>query len=121
MTVETRALALARAYHRAWTSERFADAGKCLSDELQVEVPINSYATKAAFLDGVRRTRAMTSKVDILADFGNDDEALILYDMTLPFGQIRIAEYFAVKDGRIGLIRHIHDTAAIRAALNAAT
>ena len=116
MTVATTALGIARRYHQAWTSERFAEAALCLSESLQVEVPINSYPTKGAFLDAVRRTRAMTSKVEILAEFGNDNEALILYDMALPFGTMRVAEYFGATDGRICVIRHVHDTAAIRAA-----
>lgn len=114
MTVATTALGIARTYHQAWTSERFADAARCLSESLHVEGPINSYPTKDAFLEAVRRTRAMTSKVEILAEFGNDNEALILYDMALPFGPMRVAEYFAAADGRICVIRHVHDTAAIR-------
>jgi hypothetical protein len=53
--------------------------------------------------------------VNLLAEFGNNDEALLLYDMTLnSIGKLRIAEYFKITDGKISMIRHIHDTAELR-------
>jgi hypothetical protein len=36
--------------------------------------------------------------------------------MTLPIGVLRVAEHFTVANGRIRLLRQIHDTAALRAA-----
>lgn len=58
----------------------------------------------------------MASDIRTLAKFGNTTGALLLYDMTLPFGTLRIAEQFDVAAGRITLIRHVHDTAAVRSA-----
>jgi hypothetical protein len=58
----------------------------------------------------------MTSKVNLLAELGNDDEAVLLYDMTLPIGELRVAEHFTVAGGRIHRVRQIHDTATLRAA-----
>jgi hypothetical protein len=110
------ALAVARAYHRAWTAGNIDEAGRRLSDGLIVEVPINDYPTKADFLRAVESTRKMTSKVDVLAEFGNTGEALLMYDMVLPITRLRVAEHFLVADGLITRIRQIHDTAALRAA-----
>ncbi len=57
------------------------------------------------------------TSVDLLAEFSNDDEAMLLYDIvTEPIGTIRIAEHFTPADDRIIRIRQIHDTAALRAA-----
>jgi hypothetical protein len=77
MSVETKALSVARAYHRAWNSKEFEEAGTYLSEGLQVEVPINSYPTKGSFIEAVRRTREMTSKVEVLAEFGSDGGARV--------------------------------------------
>jgi hypothetical protein len=110
------ALTVVRAYHRAWSGGNFEAAGRLLADGLEVDVPINTCRSKADFLEAVRRTRQMTSSIDMLAEFGGDREALLLYDMTLPFGPLRVAEHFAVSGGRITRIRHVHDTAALRAA-----
>lgn len=111
------ALSVARSYHRAWTGCNFDEADRYLSDDLETDVPINTYASKADWLEAVRGTRQITSNVHLLAEFGNDDEALLLYDMLLdPIGDLRVAEHFVVADGRIVKIRHVHDTAALRAA-----
>jgi ketosteroid isomerase-like protein len=110
------ALAVARGYHDAWQRRDYQDAWQLLSDDLTVEVPVNSYDSKAAFAEAAQRTREMTSAVTRLAEFGTDGEAVLLYDLTLPIGDLRIAEYFRVSGGRITKITHIHDTAALRAA-----
>ena len=110
------ALAVARGYHDAWQRRDYQAAWQLLSDDLAVEVPINSYGSKAAFAEAARRTREMTAAVIPLAGFGNDGEAVLLYDLALPIGDLRIAEYFRVSGGCITQITHIHDTAALRAA-----
>jgi hypothetical protein len=110
------ALMIARAYHRAWSTQHLDEIGQYLAEDVRVEVPINAYRGKADFLEAVRRTAQMTSRVKMLAEFGNDDEALLLYDMTLPIGDLRVAEHFTVAGGRVQRVRQIHDTAALRAA-----
>ncbi len=117
MARTTAALAVARSYHRAWSNGELEAAGGHLAEDLTIEVPINAYATKQDFLRAVGKTRQMTSTLDLLAEFGNEAEALLLYDLALPFGVLRVAEHFTVSDGRITRIRQVHDTAAIRAAL----
>lgn len=110
------ALAVARAYHDAWQRRDYQAAWQLLGDDLAVEVPVNSYDSKAAFTQAAQRTRDMAASVRPIAEFGNHGEAVLLYDMTLPIGDLRIAEYFRVTGGRITRITHIHDTAALRAA-----
>lgn len=117
-TVEgTPALAAARAYHDAWERGEFESAGRLLSDDLVVEVPINSYDSKASFMAAARMTREMASKVSAVADLGGVHDAVLIYDIYLPMGTLRVAEYFEVSgNGLIGRIVHVHDTAALRSA-----
>ena len=109
-------LTLARAYHGAWTGGRIEEAAGYLADDLSIEVPINAYPTKASFIEAVGFTRKMASRVDVLSECGREGEALILYDLALPFGVMRVAEHFSVSNGKINRIRQIHDTHALRAA-----
>ena len=113
---ESSALSVVQAYHRAWTGKRFDEAAGYLAESLTVEVPINSYPTKASFLQAVRFTREMTSGIEVLSELGGGGEAMVLYDMSLPFGTMRVAEHFSVSEGRIDRIRQVHDTHALRAA-----
>ena len=110
------ALAVARAYHDAWQRHDYPAAWQLLSDDLTVDVPVHSCASKAAFTEAAERTREMAAAVRPIAEFGDAGQAVLLYDMTLPVGDLRIAEYFRVGDGRITAIMHIHDMAALRAA-----
>ena len=111
------ALEVARAYHAAWAGGDFDAAGRRLADDLETDVPINTYAGKEDFLAAVRAFGSRATRVRVLAEFGNGDEALLLYDMDgLPIGPFRVAEQFTVSGGRIRRIRHVHDTAALRAA-----
>ena len=51
-----RALAVARGYHDAWQRRDYQAAWQLLSDDLTVEVPVNSYHSKAAFAEAAQRT-----------------------------------------------------------------
>jgi uncharacterized protein YndB with AHSA1/START domain len=109
------ALDVARAYHAAWTGKDFAAARRHLAEDLQTDVPLNTYAGPDDFAAAVARFGALADRVDLLAEFGSADQALLLYDMhTQPFGTLRVAEHFTVDDCLIRSIRHVHDTAALR-------
>lgn len=112
------ALAVAQAYHRAWTSGDFASARGSLAADLETDVPLNTYAGATEWMQAVERTRNMAQGVEMLAEFSNDGEALLLYDMRFPppIGTLRIAEHFTVRDARVTRIRHVHDTHALRSA-----
>lgn len=111
----TPALEAARAYHAAWTSHDFEAARRHLAEGLQTEVPINTYAGPDDFADAVARFGALAERVDLLAEFGHGDQALLLYDMhAQPIGTLRVAEHFTVDNGLIRRIRQVHDTVALR-------
>jgi hypothetical protein len=111
-----KALAVARAYHDAWRERHYEAAWSLIDADVLIDVPINAYDGKASFVEAAERTREMAAKVDEIAEFGDETRAVLIYDMTLPVGSLRIAECFTVVDGRISEILHIHDTAALRAA-----
>jgi len=109
------ALAVARAYHRAWTSRNFDDARGYLAPDLKTDVPINSYTGRDDFAAAVATFGSLADRVELLAEFGTDNQALLLYDMhTQPLGRFRVAEHFTVDGGLIRQIRHVHDTAVLR-------
>jgi hypothetical protein len=112
-------LRIAQEYHAAWTSGNLERARGYLAPGLETDVPINSYSNVGEWMDAVARTRSMVERVDVLAEYTNEADALLLYDMIIgpPIGTLRIAEQFTVADGRITRIRHVHDTHALRSAM----
>lgn len=116
-TASAPALDVARAYHAAWTHRDFDVARGYLAENLSTEVPLNSHAGRDDFAEAVARFGALADRVDLLAEFGHGDQALLLYDMyTQPVGLLRIAEHFTVDNGQIRRIRRVHDTVSLRSA-----
>ncbi len=110
-------LGIARAYHDAWERGEFDSAERLLSEDLVVDVPVNSYGSKASFMVAAKMTRQIASRVTPFADFGGAHDAVLIYDMQLPIGMLRVAEHFVIsEDGLIVKITHVHDTVALRAA-----
>jgi hypothetical protein len=64
----------------------------------------------------------MVSRVELLAEFGNDDDAPLLYDTVIvtPIGTLRVATQSAVGGRRIKKSRTVQDAHALRAARHAA-
>ncbi|HET7118704.1 MAG TPA: hypothetical protein VFI29_19590 [Hanamia sp.] len=109
------ALNIVRDYYNSWTNKDFERAGNYLSKNLKVIVPINNYPTKQSFLDAVKFTCNMILKIELLSEFSNENEAILMYDMSLNgMGKLRIAEYFKIKGNKIIQVCQIHDTAPIR-------
>jgi hypothetical protein len=112
------ALAVARAYHRAWAGGDHAGAAALLAGGLEIDVPLNTYATKEDFVAALSEFGGLVERTDLVAELARGSQAIQIYDMTTEaFGTIRIAEHFTVADGLITHIRHVHDTAALRAAM----
>jgi ketosteroid isomerase-like protein len=117
MNTKSETRSIVQAYHRGWTTKQFEAATGLLAPDLRVEVPINEYPTLESFAQALAGFGAMVKHVDLLAEFAEGDEAMLLYDMDVErLGAMRVAEHFTVKEGRITRIRQIHDTVAIRAA-----
>jgi hypothetical protein len=110
-------LDVVRAYHRGWTSKTFDQAISLLSPTLTVEVPVNDYPTTESFAKALVEFASLVTDVRLLAEMSHGDQAMLLYDMDVKgLGTMRVAEHFTVADGRITMLRQIHDTAAVRAA-----
>jgi ketosteroid isomerase-like protein len=113
--MESTALTTVREYHAAWTSKEFVNAANLLAEDLVVEVPINSYPTKASFAEALAGFGSTVTSVALLSEMSEGDEAIQLYDMQVAgLGAMRVVEHFTVQNGRIVRLRQIHDTALLR-------
>ncbi|HXW81884.1 MAG TPA: hypothetical protein VEJ84_20460, partial [Acidimicrobiales bacterium] len=68
---------------------QYERAANLLSEDLTIEVPINSYSSKAEFLAAARGIRETGGKLTPIAELSNTDEAVLVYDMELPIGTLR--------------------------------
>jgi ketosteroid isomerase-like protein len=108
---ESSALTLATAFLDAWTAGDFEQARALLADDFAFDGPVAHYRSADEFLTGskgfVDQIRPSWTRI---AAFGDDREALLLYDLHFRNGQpMRIADHHIVRDGRIRQERILFD------------
>jgi limonene-1,2-epoxide hydrolase len=107
--------ALAHAFTTAWTGHDYDAAAAYVADDVTFDGPMNHLRGKAAYMEALRRFAGAVTGVEIVAAFGDDTRALILYDLaTTPFGTMTTAELLTFRDGKIVEDRLTFDTYPIR-------
>ncbi|NUS44291.1 MAG: hypothetical protein HOQ24_11460 [Mycobacteriaceae bacterium] len=108
-------LSTARAFHQAWTSRDYRTARRQLDGLCWIEEPFHKYDSPYEFMTTVILFGDTTYCVELLAEFADDTEAMLLYDITMvDVGILRIADFFTVSAGRIIRLVRVHDTAILR-------
>ena len=103
-------------YHESWTSGDFAAARQCLAADLDFRGSIDAFAGAEPFLASLAQFHRMLRGVTLLRSFFDAEGGALLYDCdtATPAGQIRTAEFFRVRDGRIVEIRLVFDATELR-------
>jgi len=105
---------VAVAYLEAFGRQDMTAAARFIADDITFESPRVTLTGAEAYLAAVGEFAKAVTAVDILAALGDGDRAFVLYDMkTGPFGTIRAANYFLVRDGRITSDVLVFDTALL--------
>lgn len=116
------ALDTALAYHRAWTGHDFDLAMTYIADDFVCEAPSGRIEGAEAFRDFMEPFSQIATSATMLAAFGDDKTALLMYDtVTIPVASAPGAEWLTVVDGRITQMRIVFDRAPFDAAEKAAT
>ncbi|MEU1547803.1 nuclear transport factor 2 family protein [Nocardia sp. NPDC005745] len=114
------ALRTSLAFYRAWTGHDFGNAMTYVADDIICDAPAGRIAGAAAFRDFLEPFSRILTDSTLLASFGDDRTALLMYDtVTVPVPNAPGAEWHTVIDGRITYVRIIFDRApfdAVRAA-----
>jgi ketosteroid isomerase-like protein len=93
---------IAVAYLEAFGRQDMTTAAGYIADDITFESPRVTLAGAQPYLAAVGEFAQAVLSVEIIAAFGDDERALVLYDMkTGPFGTIRAADYFQVRAGKI--------------------
>ncbi|HEX6818692.1 MAG TPA: nuclear transport factor 2 family protein [Ktedonobacterales bacterium] len=102
MTEQSTSTATARAFTEAWTSHDMRTAASYLAEDVVFDGPANRSQGVAANLEGLNTFAQAVTGLRILAVHGNDDQALIMYEVTMgPRGVVRGAELLTFRDGKI--------------------
>lgn len=95
-------VAIARTFTEAWTRHDMETAASYLAENVVFDGPANRTTGKDAYLQGLNAFAQAVTAPRILADFGDDSQALIMYEVTMgPGGVVRGAELLTIRDGKI--------------------
>ena len=110
------ALELVAAYLDAFTAGDLETTATYLSDDFTFDGPGAHYGSAENFLTGSRAfVEGLRPGWSRVAAFGDDHEALLLYDLTLRNGApLRIADHCTVEDGLIHAETALWDTGDAR-------
>ena len=103
MTTSEETRRVVQGYFDAWTSNRVDDAQALLAPDLEFSGPTASYRSAEAFRPALVGFAAMTKWARVVDLLVEGDRAALLYDCELPppAGELRIASFFRVENGRI--------------------
>jgi hypothetical protein len=113
-------LAIALAYHEAWTSKDFERAMTYIADDIVCDAPAGRIEGAAAYRAFMGPFVQLVVSAEVLAAFGDEETALIMYDTeTVPVKSAPGAEWVTVKDNKITYSRFVFDRAPFEAARQA--
>ena len=115
-------VSVAIAFTEAWTSHDMTTAAEHVGEDVVFEGPMSQAAGAEAFINGLSRFAQTVTGMKMIAALGDDERAMIMYDLTTePFGALRAAEDLVIRGGKIMRDTLVFDTHAMRKAQEART
>ena len=114
------ALEVALAYFQAWTGHDLDKAMEYVADDMVCDAPAGRLEGAAAFRGFMGPFVQILTGSQLIAAFGNDEQAVVVYDtQTVPVKSAPAAECVTVREGKITYSRFIFDRAPFDAARRA--
>ena len=103
---------VAVAYYTALGKKDMEAVKKCLHPEVQFADPQEKVEGREAVLKAAKGFTAIFKTLIIRAQFGSEDQAVIVYDVDIPgfAKKLRAASLLSFQDGLISKIELIYDT-----------
>jgi limonene-1,2-epoxide hydrolase len=108
---------IAVAFIKTMESNDMSAAARYVADDVVFEGPMTQFASAEPYLEAMGQFSQVVSAIEIRTALGDDDQAIVVYEMeTGPFGTVRAMEHFVVRDRKIATDTLVFDTYAIRSA-----
>ena len=110
-------LDVAIALTKAWTSRDMTTAARYVDEKVVFDGPMQQSTGAKPYLDGLARLGKEVTDLHLLAAFGDDEQALLMYDLvTTSYGTLTCAKHVLVKDGKVRHDKLTFDSNKIRSA-----
>ncbi|MDB5799439.1 MAG: hypothetical protein JWL63_378 [Rhodocyclales bacterium] len=99
MIQQATSLEVALAFTKAWTSQDMEAAARYVADDVVFDGPDTG---AKPYLDQLTRLAGSVTDLEMIAVYGKDDQALIMYDLhTCQEGTLTCVKCLTVQDGKI--------------------
>lgn len=108
---------VAKAFIEAWAAGDMDTVAGYLADDAQFRGPLASAEGADEVLRTIGPFAELVTDVTVIAAVGDDERAMVMYDMTTaPFGVLRAVDCVVVSDGKIKSDTLVFDTHEVRKA-----
>jgi hypothetical protein len=115
MTEHPTPVDVAVAYIEAFGRRDMTTAARYIAEDIVSESPRHKLTGAESYLEDVGQFAQAVTGVNIIAVLGDDERAMIMYDMTTgPFGTLRAVDNFVIRDGKIKSNILVFDTYELR-------
>jgi hypothetical protein len=102
MSTHKQPLEIAIAFTEAWTSHDVEGATKYVAKDVVFDGPMQQSSGFDAYVKGLTKLSAGVDKYKLIAAFGDDKEALLMYDLTMATGVVlTCAKLLVIRAGKI--------------------
>jgi len=112
-----KALEIATVFTEAWTTGDMTTAAGLVAKDVVFEGPLQQSTGADPYLEGLTRLARDVQGLRMIATFGDEDQALLMYDlMTRPYSTLTCAKHLTIRDGKIVRDKLTFDSHQIRSA-----
>jgi hypothetical protein len=102
MSTQTQPLEIALAFTEAWTHHNLQEAAKYVADDVVFDGPMQQSNGSKAYLDGLKRLSGNVTEYTLVAAYGDQEGALLMYDLTMSSGVVlTCAKHLVIHAGKI--------------------
>lgn len=111
---------IAESYYKAMSDQNMDEIAKYIHPDIQFVGPLDQFKGKDRFLKAVEGLFAFYTKIDIVASFGEGNQAMLTYHMTCvePINLVRAAVYLTVEGNKIKELELFYDARPFERAIN---
>jgi SnoaL-like domain len=102
MTTHKQPLEIAITFTGAWTGHDMEEAAKYVAKDVVFDGPMQQSSGSEAYLKGLTKLSEGVDKYKLIAAFGDEKAALLMYDLTMTTGVVlTCAKHLVIRAGKI--------------------
>jgi len=100
-------------YVASWINDDRGALRRLLAPDAEVEWNLDAPVDDEELVQTLHRIAVFADAVTVVSRTVAADGAALIYDLTAPFGTVRMAEFLAVEGGHVIEVRQVYDLTAV--------